>query len=308
MSKMLFPPGLKPGDTIGIVAPSAPCETEIAPAIAELEAAGYRLCPGHSVHNADGFLAGDDKSRAADLAEMFLREDIKAILCLRGGYGAARILPLLPFAQIRKNPKLFIGYSDITALHIALQEKAGLATVHGPMLTSLLPSRRPTAYTRAALLRGLSEPFRKGRFPQAKGHKLSALAAGKARGRLAGGNLTVLASLIGTPYELKGDGCLLFLEDVGEAAYRIDRMLNQLTQSGLIRRVSGIILGDFTRCGPTQPEPYDFSVNEVLTVYAGRWQKPLISGLSAGHGRQNGWLPLGAEAEIDTDTNTLTFI
>ena len=298
MKKLLIPDGLRAGDTIAIVAPAAPCEAELDAAVVQLEQQGYRVRLGRSVGPVTGYLAGDDALRAADLLAQFTDEQVKAILCLRGGYGCARLLPLLDYAAIRRHPKLFIGYSDITALHIALQEQAGLATVHGPMLCNLLPDRRPTKYTMQALLNGLKKPFGPQKFKQAKGHQLRWLypAAAPLQGRLCGGNLTVLTSLIGTPYALQGHGGILFLEDVGEAAYRIDRMLNQLTQSGLIDRVQAVIFGDFTDCQPTKPEPGDYSVGEVLEHYAARWQKPCLTGLSAGHGRQNGWLPLGAPA------------
>jgi len=301
MKKILIPPGLQPGATIAIVAPAAPCEAELEGATAVLEQAGYRVRLGKSVGPVTGYLAGEDQLRAADLMDQFKDDSVQAILCLRGGYGCGRLLPLLDFAEIRRHPKLFIGYSDITALHLALQERAALATVHGPMLCNLLPDRRPTKYTTSALLTGLQKPFASGQFQQARGHRLRWLyppGDKPVSGRIMGGNLTVLASLVGTPYQLQGDGAILFLEDVGEAAYRLDRMLNQLTQSGLIDRVQAVVFGDFTDCQPTKPEPGDYSVPEVLEHYAQRWQKPCLAGLSAGHGRQNGWLPLGVMATL----------
>jgi muramoyltetrapeptide carboxypeptidase len=289
---------LVPGDTIAIVAPAIALMTDdLEPGQSFLEGLGYKVSFGAAVHDAWGYLAGTDEARAADINAAFADPHIAAVLCLRGGYGAARLLDLLDYDMIGANPKQFIGFSDITALHIALRQRSQLATIHAPMLLSL--GRRPTAYTVRQFTKGLARPMQNGPFAMPARHALQGIVPGTAKGTICGGNITVLASLIGTPYELDGRGSLLFLEDVGTDAYRIDRMFRQMELSGLIDRVNGIIFGEFTRCGPNQEALYEFTVQQILEEYAKRWQKPCLAGLPVGHGRHNGWLPVSVEAAMD---------
>lgn len=287
------------GDTIGIVAPSAPVDPErYEKGVAFLQQLGYTVVHGASVMAQRGFLAGPAELRADDINSFFADDAIDAILCARGGYGAAQLLDLLDFDMIRHHNKLFIGFSDITALHVALYEKAGLATVHGPMATSFAGKEAP--FTRDAFARGLAQGC-PDTVAMPEGTVLDVLYPGKAEGNLVGTNLSLLTSLTGTPYGLKGTGEILVIEEIGEEAYAIDRMLLQLEQSGLIRRVSGIVFGEFTNCPPAEECHDDFTVRQVCEYYAERWQVPTLWGLPAGHGPVNTWMPLGLKAAFDSD-------
>ncbi|MBQ7156148.1 MAG: LD-carboxypeptidase [Synergistaceae bacterium] len=285
---------------IGVVSPAS-CinRDEIEAAIRLLEAHDYKVKLGEYVFAENGYLAGTDQQRADDINAMFRDDEVKMILCTRGGYGAARILDLLDYEMIAQNPKPLIGYSDITALHIVLGEKCGLTTIHGPMLPSLLRPNLASDYTVENFFRGIAGEYPSGEIPMPEGKTLKAVVPGRAEGIIRGGNLTLIASLVGTPYELRGDGALLFLEEVGEKPYRIDRMLNQLWQSGLFDRVNGILLGDFVNCEAPEGVAGTFSLEDVLKHYAELSGKPVLSGIPAGHGEYNMFLPLGVYARME---------
>ncbi|AXB81544.1 LD-carboxypeptidase [Megasphaera hexanoica] len=288
---------LQPGDTLGIVAPSAPLdEKRFQAGLAYLHSLGLKTKCGQSVQERWGYLAGSDDVRARDINGFFADSSIDGILCMRGGYGAARLLPLLDYDAIARHPKLFIGFSDITALHTALLQRSGLATIHGAMLTGL--GGKATRYTYEQFAAGLANPAMTGPVRLPRGHHLETLVEGDAEGILAGGNMMLISSLIGTPYELDGQGQILFLEEIGEEAYAIDRMLCQFEQSGLIDRIAGLAFGEFTRCHPVKPAAGEWTVREVIEQYVRRWGKPAIWGLPYGHGRHNGWLPLGRPAHL----------
>lgn len=288
------PAALRPGDTVGILAPGTHGGmTDYTKAIALIESLGYRVKLAPSVTDDNGYLAGTDEERAKDLNDFFRDDSVDAILCLRGGYGSARILPLLDYGEIAKHPKLFIGFSDVTALHAALGERSRLVTVHGPMISTFKGSGY-TPYTLEWFAKGLAGEI-PAALPMPPSETLRTVIPGTAEGPLVGGNLTVLASLCGTPYELKGDGAILLLEDTGEDPYRVDRMLNQLFQSGLLSRVSGILLGDFYSAAPRAGE---FTVDEVLAHYCSLAGKPVIRNIPAGHGPNNLFLPLGVRVRI----------
>ena len=288
---------LRPGDCIGVVAPASWLEREEwENGVRLLKRRGYRVKLAPSCTAAYGFFAGTDAARATDLNRFFRDDEVKAILCLRGGYGSARVLDKLDYQEIARHPKLLIGFSDITALHAALGEKSGLVTVHGPMLSSLA-SNHLTAYTEREFFRGITADQPLGALPMPKGKKLETVVPGTAEGVIVGGNLSVLLSLIGTPYELKGDGALLFLEDVDSASYQIDRALYQLWRSGLLDRVSGILFGTFTG-GDDELDPGDFTTAEVIGYYARLAGKPTIKGVPAGHVRDNAFLPFGVHATM----------
>lgn len=240
-----------------------------------------------------GFFAGTDAARAKDLNALFADDNVKAILCLNGGYGSGRILPLLDYDLIHQHPKLVIGFSDVTALQTALWQKAHLVTANGPLLVTLAGS---SPYTAKSFYQGLTKNDWSGPVVLPQGRKLSTLVPGTAAGRLVGGNLAVLTSLVGTPYELDGTGDILVLEEVSENSYRIDRMLNQLYQSGLLKRVSAIVYGDFTNCGH---DPGDFTTPQVLEYYAHLVNKPVIMGLPVGHERDKVFLPYGIQARVE---------
>ncbi|MBQ9526492.1 MAG: LD-carboxypeptidase [Fretibacterium sp.] len=296
---------IRPGDCIGILAPGSYAnDKDFAGSIELLKEHGYRVKLASSATAMYEHFAGTDRKRAGDINKFFEDDDVKAILCVRGGYGSARILDRLDYKMIAKHPKPLIGFSDVTALHIALGEKAGLSTIHGPMLVSFTRANFDSDYTREQFFSGLSRSEPLGQIPMPaatsadeKPRMLETVIPGTAEGIIVGGNLTVLTSLVGTPWELDGRGALLLLEEVGERPYRIDRMLNQLWQSGLLRRVSGILLGDFVGCEPDEANPIeDFTLEQVLKRYARLSRKPVIRGIPVGHANHNLFLPLGVHA------------
>lgn len=296
------------GSCIGIIAPATACaDFDYTPDIELLHQWGYKTKISKTLKTNEGYLAGSDKLRASELNKFFADDEVDAILCFGGGYGCTRILDLLDYDLIRKHPKLLIGFSDVTALHTAIGQNSRLVTIHGPMLKTL--SRKPTQYTISSFCRGLRMSVPLGAFPLPKKHDLESFYPGRAFGKLIGGNLSVITSLCGTPYELKGENSILFLEDIGEDAYAIDRMLRQLWQNGLLKDIKGLIFGNFSHCQPNKQEPYEFTVKEILQQYANLAKVPTIYNFPAGHERTNAFLPLGVNATINiTDDNINFFI
>ncbi len=277
---------------IGIISPSS-CmhREEIDSGDIILQSHDFSTKLGTYVYEENSYLAGTDQQRADDVNAMFRDDSVRAILCTRGGYGSARILDKLDYEMISQHPKPFIGFSDVTALHIVLNERCGMPTIHGPMLCSLTRDSMNSEYTLTHFFAGLNGEVISGELPMPEGRSLASMIPGRAEGRILGGNLTVIASLVGTPYELKGEGALLLLEEVGEKPYRIDRMLNQLVQNGLLERVNGILLGDFINC-----EDEQYNLERVLKYYAELCGKPVIRGLPSGHGEDNMYIKLGVHA------------
>jgi muramoyltetrapeptide carboxypeptidase len=313
---LLRPHRLAPGQTIGIVAPSAaPNEPErIRFAIETVESLGFKVRPGAHLFDREGYLAGSDAARADDLNAMFADDGVDAIWCVRGGYGASRLLPALDYALIQRKPKALIGYSDITALHMAIQRHAGLVTFHGPVAW-----RAFTPYTLGELKRVLwtpETPVRLAgppRFDRHEGqvdwdNRVTTLVPGKARGRLLGGNLCLMAHLCGTPYFPDLRGAILFLEDVEEAYYRIDRFLTQLWLSGALAGVVGVAYGKFTNCEPSPFFLQNRTLEDILSERVRALGVPAISGLMVGHVDDQSTLPLGCMAELDADAGTLTLL
>ncbi|MBQ7220933.1 MAG: LD-carboxypeptidase [Synergistaceae bacterium] len=297
---------LEAGEYIGIISPSSCMDRE------EIDSGDLILRShdiitklGASVYEVYGYLAGTDQQRADDINAMFRDDSVKAIICTRGGYGAARILDKLDYDMISRHPKPIIGYSDVTALLCVLNERCGIPTVHGPMLVSLTRDSTNTEYTRTNFLAGLNGEVISGEIPMPEGRTLQTMIPGHAEGAVIGGNLTLIASLVGTPYELKAEGALLLLEEVGEKPYRIDRMMNQLWQNGLLQRVNGILLGDFINCENTDasPDSRTFGLEDVLRYYAELCGKPVIRGIPAGHGEDNMYLPFGVHAVMNANEN-----
>lgn len=303
---------LRPGDQAGLITPATYVSDpdSIALAIRTVEYFGLKWRLGRNVRKRDGYLGGDIRERAGDLHEMFRDPGIRAVICVRGGYGSAALLDHLDYALIRANPKVFLGYSDITALHIGIHKMTGLVTFHGPMTLADF-----TGYTqehfRAALfetkpLGVLTNPQESNRLRP--NHTLRAIRPGKARGRLLGGNLTLITSTLGTPYEIDARGRILFLEDVGEEPYRIDRMLTQLHLAGKLQQAAGIIWGECLGCAPRKYEPSfesSFSTGEVVERILGSLQIPVLSGLTIGHTSDQLTLPEGVTATLDASAGTL---
>ncbi|MCX6081039.1 MAG: LD-carboxypeptidase [Chloroflexi bacterium] len=313
---LIRPARLAPGQTIGIALPSSPPnEPEgVRFAIDMVESLGFHARPARHLFDRSGYLAGDDSARASDLNALFADESVDAIFCGRGGYGASRLLPLLDYDLIRANPKILIGYSDISALLMAIYAKTGLITFHGPMATQVF-----SAYTLAEFKKVLFNPqapisigappvFEHGEGRVERANRITPLVAGRVQGRLLGGNLSLVAHLIGTPYLPDLTGAILFLEDVSEAIYSIDRMLTQLWLSGNLQKVAGIVFGKFTE----HPQVSEYAQNrlkeEVLAERVRALSIPAVMGLMIGHVEDQSTLPLGCLAELDASAGTLTLL
>lgn len=302
---MIVPNPLYPGARVALVAPSSAVAADrLGPAQDAVKALGLEPVPYPSCYatSRHGYFAADDVQRASDLQAAFADDSIDGVLCLRGGYGAHRLLPLLDLDAIARRPKLFVGYSDITALHTAFNQSCGFVTFHAPMPAS--DYYQPVDELTMSGLRWCLFGSLTGPVENPAGRPLTALSPGSAMGRLCGGNLSLLAASLGTPWEIDTKGKLLFLEDVGEKVYRIDGMLTQLRNAGKFRDCAGVILGDWTDCPPEDPER-SLTLEEVfreLIVPAG---KPVMAGLACGHSLPNLSLPLGAMAAMDADTGRL---
>ena len=283
---MTFQP-LVPGDTIGIVAPaSSVTEDQMQPAMRWLESFGYAVKLGKSVGARDRFLAGADADRARDLTDMFRDDSGKAILIGRGGYGSSRLLELVDWSSIAAHPKPFVGFSDTTAFQLALYAKTGMVSYTGLSLSTDVREGTPDQTLNRDLIDLLA-----GR----RMHDVEGLAGEDASGKLIGGCLSLLVHLLGTPWLPRLDKRLLFLEDVGESLYRVDRMLNQLLLSGILKTVSAVLIGTFYGC---EGDAEDGTVTEVVEDFKGRCPCPVIEGLPFGHGLPRRVLPIGREAQV----------
>jgi muramoyltetrapeptide carboxypeptidase len=282
------PPRLKSGDIIGIAAPSGPFDNDLfEKGMAVLRGMGFNVHIPDAVYRREGFLAGPDAARAEVINGLFADPDIQGILCARGGYGATRLLPHLDWETIRRHPKVFVGFSDITVLHCVLLAQAGLVTFHGPMGTTL--DKAPDTW-REFMLRTLTTDTPVELAPPG----VTVLTHGEGSGPVIGGNLTLLAHLVGTPHAPRFNGRLLFVEDVTEAPYRIDRMLVQMTLAGCFDHVAGLILGQFQDCGDAD------EINDVFMRTFGPLGIPVVAGFPIGHGPENATLPIGLEARLTT--------
>ncbi len=307
------PPRLRRGDTVGIIKPAGflADEFELQLVMETVTAMGLVTKPAPHLRTRFGYLAGTDQDRAADLNAMYADDSVRAVFAVRGGWGSARILPYLDFDLIRAHPKLLVGFSDITALHLAFAAKAGFATIHGPNAGSSWSkysweSFRSIAFE-AATPTYINPQASEDRLVQRK-WRTQTIRPGKATGRLLGGNLTVLTSLLGTPYLPDFDGAILFLEDVDEAEYRIDRMLTQLGLAGILRRVAGVVFGQCTNCRSTGPSIGGFTVAEILRQHLHPLGVPVYQGALFGHVDDQFSIPVGVRAEIDATTGSLRLL
>lgn len=317
----LRPSPLKPGDTVAVVSPAGPPDPgRLDGGVKVLETLGFRVSLGKHVAERRGYLAGSDEARAEDLNQAFRDPDIRGIICSRGGYGATRILPLLDYEAVRNDPKVFVGFSDITALHLALSRRAGLVTFHGPVLGAL--GHKLTRLTLDCFVRAVTSTEPLDVLPMPEDYPVPrVLRAGRATGLLAGGNLSLISALLGTPYELDAKGRVLLLEDVGEEPYRVDRLLSQLALAGKLGQAAGVALGEMVDCEapetaptgarPASPaltdgdvaeaplQPRSLTLDEVLADHLTGLDKPVLAGLACGHGRDKWTLPLGVLVTVD---------
>jgi muramoyltetrapeptide carboxypeptidase len=307
---------LQPGQTIGLIAPSSPSrdDDDVRMASEVLESLGFRVKESANLYRRTGYLAGSDAERAADLNAMFADDTVDAIFALHGGYGASRILPLLDYDLIRQNPKVLLGYSDITALLSGIFTQTGLITFHGKVADgnftdySLAEFKKVLMGDPTGAPIGAAPPFAVKAGQVDRENRLVRMVPGRAQGQLIGGNLTLLSHLIGTPYLPDFRGKILFLEDVGESVYRIDRMLTQLRLAGQLQRVAGIVLGKFTDCPARYSSGVSLRLTEVLEDRCGGLGVPVLRGLMIGHIADQTVVPVGCLAELDADAGTLRLL
>jgi muramoyltetrapeptide carboxypeptidase len=307
------PPVLRRGDTVGIVSPSTqvtdPDRLQLAQKTAEYFSLKVKW--GKSVRSHRAQDVATVAERVDDLHTMFRDSEVRAVFCIRGGYGASQLLANIDYELIRANPKIFIGYSDITALHLAIHKMSGLVTFHGPVLLSEFTPYTLDCYRRALFetspLGSLTNPPEENVLRPS--HMLRTIHAGLARGPLIGGNLTLISTLMGTPYEIETKDRVFFTEDVGEEPYRIDRMLTQLKLARKLEDSAGIIFGECHDCGPADYKPsfaWNMTLGEVLDDRFSGVNVPLLSGLTIGHTSDQLTLPIGIEAALDSGKGTLT--
>lgn len=303
------PPRLQPGDTVGVVSPASTLSTDDGLDRAEWWIRGMGLVPkfGPNAGGQYGYLAGTDEQRAADLNAAYADPEVKAVFAVRGGWGGARILPLLDWAAIRSNPKLLIGFSDVTSLHLAFATHAGYATIHGGNATSSWRKASWESLWRLAF--AADTPILGGAEIEAEtGRPARTVTGGKATGRLLGGNFTILSTLMGTPWLPDFEGAVLFLEDVNEAEYRVDRMFQQLKLAGILNGLAGIVFGQCTSCATSDPDYGGFTIDQLVDHYVKPLGIPAITGFDTGHIANQLSLPSGARVEIDGDARTLRLL
>ncbi|MGI0485229.1 LD-carboxypeptidase [Pantanalinema rosaneae CENA516] len=313
-SPIIKPPMLKPGDTVGMVAPASNAYEleEIAIAKETMEQYGFKVVLGQHIAAQYGYLAGTDQQRADDLNQMFQRPDIKGIVTFMGGYGCSRLLPLLDYAQIRAHPKVVVGHSDITSLLLAIHRQTGLITFHGSSGLTGVGDYARSHFRRAIMstapIGEVAKPPQPPEGQVERNHRLVTIVPGRATGQLIGGNLTLVTNLLGTPFEPDTRGKILFLEEIGEEPYRVDRMLTQLWLAGKLQQAAGIALGHFVDCYPKEHQPSFPQTLSLETILRDRFeplQKPTLYNLMFGHIRENAVLPIGATASLDATAKTL---
>lgn len=306
----LLPMPLQWGDTIGLISPSAATAERIQFQFAKeaLETLGFIVKPGANLEKRRGHLAGTDEERAADLNGMFADKDVKAIICIRGGSGAARILPMINYESIKQNPKPILGYSDITAIHNAIYTKTGLITFHGPNGTgswnSFNVKQFEEVFFKQSLLKYENEKI-KGDDLIVKQNRIQTINGGKSEGMIVGGNLTVLTALAGSGYLPDFSGKILFLEDIGEEPYKIDRMMSTLKLMGALNNLKGFIFGQCTDCNPTGGYGA-LTLDDIFDDYILPLNIPAYRGAMIGHVPKQFIVPIGAKVSMDADEGTFT--
>ncbi len=327
---LLFPPRLAPGDTIGIAAPASPPEKPelIDEVLGRFAALGFKVKPGKYLRERDGYLAGGDEERAEDINALFADPDVRGIFALRGGYGSCRILPLLDYASIRANPKPFVGYSDVTAMQLAILVKTGLVTFHGSNASSAFQPANAGTFQRMLMISDGSRSEVAAADPSGgaflsssrrtlgggsetlfsrndtNGASLKTIVPGRATGQLLGGNMTCLLRLLGTPYAPDFRDVILFLEDTGEKAYRVDGMFTHLRLAGILPQLGGLVLGQFDHADAEE----QVRITACLQREARRIGVPCVSGAPIGHFPGQIIVPQGAQAELDAGEGKLLLV
>jgi muramoyltetrapeptide carboxypeptidase len=291
----IIPRPLKKGDTIGLVSPSSPLQSgALVDGVKYIEAMGFKVRLGNHINDSDRFLAGEDVNRAKDVMDFFKDPEISAIIATRGGQGSQRLLPLLDYDLVRANPKILVGFSDTTALQLGLLKKAGLVSFTGFTMTV-----KPNPLIDRTLASCLNdEPYE-----IVDGVPVS---PGRVEGLLVGGNLSLLTSLIGTPYQPDFKGSILLFEDVGVEPYNVDRMLSHLALAGIFDEVAGLIIGQFVNCVSTNPQ--EGTVEEVVNEWSLRFKGPCLRDFPYGHGERRCVLPIGKSVKLDVDARTVRIL
>lgn len=299
------PRALQKGATIGIIAPAGPVDDfrAVEKGIRVLESLGFNVLPGRHIQKRKGYLAGIDDERLADLMDMFTDPHVQGIMCLRGGYGSIRLLPGIDYRLISQNPKIFMGYSDITALCLAISQKCGLITFTGPMVATDFGGNL-SVYTLNSFIKAVMRSVPIGPVGNPAGEPIVTIVPGKARGILTGGNLSIVTATLGTPFEIKTEKALLILEEVNEEPYRVDRMLQQLLLGKKLAAAAGVVFG---RCVNCEGKQDNFpTLLEVIRQNLSGLGIPCIYGLAFGHAAHKATLPIGITGILDADTGILS--
>ncbi|KAA3612998.1 MAG: LD-carboxypeptidase [Calditrichaeota bacterium] len=314
--KLILPPALKKGDTIGLITPGSSlfeARRAVIEATEKMNGLGFKVKLGKNIYKKNAYLAGTIEERVSDIHDMFSDDDVSAIITIRGGYGSGQLLPYLNYDLIRNNPKILVGYSDITSLLIGIYQKTGLVTFHGPVAVSTF-----TDFTKKYFYEVLSSTSAVGQIDDApyednlqNSSRILTINGGKAKGKLIGGNMTLLQATLGTPYEFDSDDSILFFEEVGEEPYNIDRILNHFKLAGKFDKCKGVI---FDKMPSVKPSNYssafyrNFSVEEVLAMYFKDYDFPVCIGFSLGHIKHKPTMPIGVMGELDADAKKLSII
>ncbi|MGN7479304.1 S66 peptidase family protein [Solibacillus silvestris] len=309
---LVIPKALKKGDTVALVSASGATPKErLQPAIEAVEKLGFNVVVGETCKVRHGYFGGSDDLRANELNAMFRNPEIAGIFCIRGGYGATRILPKLDLEMIKNNPKVFAGYSDVTALHIVFNQQCGFVTYHTPMPSTEFIQDKMDDYTWNYFMQSVTNTGQhKYILENAQGEEFVTLVQGFAAGELVGGNLTLVVASLGTPYEIDLKGKILFLEDIDENVQRIDRMLTQLALSGKLHELSGILLGSWTDCGPmdTKNPENNLSLETVFGEILVPLNIPILKNVTCGHILPTMSLPLGRSIELDATNKVIRVV
>jgi muramoyltetrapeptide carboxypeptidase len=305
----IHPPRLKDGDTIAIIAPAGPIESRkgLDQGISTLERMGFQVRFDNRIFQSNRYLAGSDSDRAEELMQAFENPEVKAIISLRGGYGCSRLIPVLQERRLRSFPKIFMGFSDLTTLHMFFRKRFGWITFHGPMAASL---GNPPQDQVDHLYSLWTDP---NYCPTLSFPQLETWNPGVAEGELTGGCLSIVISSLGTCYEINTEGKILFIEELGEPPYRLDRMLTHLRLSGKLEAAAGLILGNFFNCDPDQhdstaKEELNYTAQDVLQQVLKDLSIPILSGFPAGHSGDNWAIPLGSRIRMDANNRTIQFL
>jgi len=310
---MIKPKRLSPGDTIGVISPASPSEnrSEVFRAKEYIEAMGYNVVIGKNVNKTRGITAASEEDRLYDIHEMFRRDDVDAVFVTQGGYGCAQLLRNLDFDLIKEHPKILTGFSDITALHLAINKVCDMVTFHAPGMARF-NDEELTEYTKESFFRNLTSPDPPGEIKKANPKKwLVRINGGTCEAPVIGGNLTLICASLGTPWEIDTKGKILFFEDVEAEPWVMDHMLSHLRNAGKLDDAAGFVIGECTDCVPRKNDPgyfTDLSIEDVFEYYLKPLGKPVLYGLPMGHSDDLATLPLGVMTRLDADRKTFTVL